>query len=137
MKTREALWAPDGSLFGYFHISHAITPDDAPGRLLLRNVFDSGGSVLLAKSDCINSTAYEALADSVEDNRVIVKLSEQCCEDLSLFNNSEITVDVQFQINRLSLCEMHDNIDRLGPEHVRILFPQFSNNVPGSEEEVQ
>ena len=135
VKTDEVLCAQEGWLYGSFHVSRPITPDDANGRLLLRNLFGSMGSVLIAKSQSPDSVVYEALVDSVEDSRVILKLSSRCCEDLALSNNSDVTVDVQFHINRLPLCEMHDNIDRLGPEHVRILFPEFSRN--GSDEKVR
>ena len=129
VKEDELLCAEEGWLYGSFHVSRPITPDDAGGRLLLRNLFKSAGSILLAKSQSPDSLVYEALVDSVEGSRVILKLSAQCCEDLGLTDNRDATVDVQFQINRLPLCEMHDNIDRLGPEHVRILFPAFSNDV--------
>ena len=135
VKTDEVLCAQEGWLYGSFHVSRPITPDDANGRLLLRNLFGSMGSVLIAKSQITDSVVYEALVDSVEDSRVVLKLSSRCCEDLALSNNSDVTVDVQFHINRLPLCEMHDNIDRLGPEHVRILFPEFSS--VGLEEKVK
>lgn len=133
-KREEVLCAQEGWLYGLFHVGRPITPDDANGRLLLRNLFRSIGSVLIAKTQSPDSVVYEALVDSVEDSRVILKLSAQCCEGLVLTNNSDVTVDVQFHINRLPLCEMHDNIDRLGPEHVRILFPEFSS--VGLEEDV-
>ena len=126
VKKDEVLCAKEGWLYGSFHVLRSITPDDADGRLLLRNLFGGAGSVLIAKSHSPLSGIYEALVDSVEDSRVILKLSAQCCEDLGLTNNSDTIVDVQFRINRLPLCEMHDNIDRLGPEHIRILFPAFS-----------
>lgn len=125
VKKDEVLCANEGWLYGSFHVLRPITPDDADGRLLLRNLFGSAGSVLIAKSQCSQSMVYEALVDSVEESRVIVKLSVRCCEDLGLTNNSETIVDVQFRINRLRLCEMHDNIDRLGLEHIRIVFPAF------------
>ena len=127
VKKEEVLCAQEGWLYGSFHVSHPITPDDAQGRLLLRNLFRSMGSVLIAKSQK-DSVVYETLVDSVEDSRVILKLSERCCKDLELSNNTFATVDVQFHINRLPLCEMHDNIDRLGPEHFRILFSELSSN---------
>lgn len=133
--TGEVVCAQEGWLYGFFHVSRPITPDDMDGRLLLRNLFGSISSVLIAKTQSPNSVVYEALVDSVEDDRVILKLSAQCCEYLALTNNSDVTVDVQFHINRLPLCEMHDNIDRLGPEHVRILFPEFSS--VGLEEKVR
>ena len=127
VKTDEVLCAEERWLYGSFNVSRSVTPDDAGGRLLLRNLFGSVGSVLIAKTQSPDSVIYEALVDSVEESRVILKLSSRCCEDLALSNNSDVTVDVQFHINRLPLCEMHDNIDRLGPEHVRILFPEFSS----------
>ena len=124
-KKDEVVCAHEGWLYGSFHVKRPITPDDAQGRLLLRNLFRSSGSVLIAKHNA-DSVIYEALVDSVEDSRVILKLSEKCCKDLTLSHGGFITVDVQFHINRLPLCEMHDNIDRLGPEHFRILFPELS-----------
>ena len=123
VKKNEVLCAQEGWLYGTFEMRRPITPDDAQGRLLLKNLLSSMGSVLIAKSDT-DSMVYEALLDSVEDSRVVLKLSERCCKGLELSNNTFMTVDVQFQINRLPLCEMHDNVDRLGPEHFRILFPE-------------
>ena len=127
VKKDDFLCAQEGWLYGSFHVSRPITPDNADGQLLLRNLLRSMGSVLIAKTQSPDSVVYEALVDSVEDTRVILKLSSKCCEGLALTNDSDATVDVQFHINRLPLCEMHDNIDRLGPEHVRILFPTFSS----------
>lgn len=124
VKKYEVLCAQEGWLYGTFEMRRPITPDDAQGRLLLKNLLSSMGSVLIAKLDT-DSVVYEALLDSVEDSRVILKLSEKCCKDLELSNNTFMTVDVQFQINRLPMCEMHDNVDRLGPEHFRILFPEL------------
>lgn len=131
VKKHEVLCAQEGWLYGSFHVVRPITPDDAQGRLLLRNLFSGLGSVLIARSQK-DSVAYEAFVDSVEDSRVIIKLSERCCKELKLSHNTFVTVDLQFHINRLPLCEMHDNIDRLGPEHFRILFPELSS--AGSEE---
>lgn len=123
------LSAQEGWLYGSFHVTRPITPDDADGRLLLRNLFASFGSVLISQSHIPNSMIYEALVESVEESRVILKLPRRFCGDLGLKDSSEITVDIQFQINRLPLCEMHDAIDRLGPQHIRILFPAFSRVV--------
>ena len=133
VKKEEVLCAQEGWLYGSFHVARPITPDDADGRLLLRNLFRSLGTVLLAKSEG-DSVIYEALVDSVEDSRVILKLSQRCCKELDLSDNSCVTVDIQFHINRLAFCEMHDNIDRLGPEHFRILFPELGNS--SSQQEV-
>ena len=124
VKKDEVLCAQEDWLYGTFEMRRPITPDDAQGRLLLRNLFSSMGLILIAKSGT-DSVVYEVLLDSVEDSRVILKLSEKCCKGLELSNNTFMTVDVQFHINRLPLCEMHDNIDRLGPEHFRILFPEL------------
>ncbi|XP_015780761.1 PREDICTED: uncharacterized protein LOC107358681 [Acropora digitifera] len=129
VKREEVLCAQGDWLYGSFHVTRSITPDDAEGRLLMRTL----GTVLIAKSD-EGSVVYEALVDSVEDSRIIVKLSKRCCEELKLSNSSSITVDIQFYINRLPLCEMHDSIERLGPEHFRIVFPELGDR--NSEKEV-
>ncbi|XP_068761782.1 3'-5' exoribonuclease HELZ2-like isoform X3 [Montipora capricornis] len=133
VKKEEVLCAQEGWLYGSFHVARPITPDDADGRLLLRSLFRSLGTVLLAKSEG-DSVIYEALVDSVEDSRGILKLSQRCCKELDLSDNSCVTVDIQFHINRLAFCEMHDNIDRLGPEHFRILFPELGNS--SSQQEI-
>ncbi|XP_068672377.1 3'-5' exoribonuclease HELZ2-like isoform X2 [Montipora foliosa] len=133
VKKEEVLCAQEGWLYGSFHVARPITPDDADGRLLLRNLFRSLGTVLLTKSEG-DSVIYEALVDSVEDSRVILKLSQRCCKELDLSDNSCLTADIQFHINRLAFCEMHDNIDRLGPEHFRILFPELGNS--SSQQEI-
>ncbi|XP_068760491.1 3'-5' exoribonuclease HELZ2-like isoform X4 [Montipora capricornis] len=133
VKKEEVLCAQEGWLYGSFHVARPITPDDADGRLMLRNLFRSLGTVLLAKSEG-DSVIYEALVDSVEDSRVILKLSQRCCKELDLSDNSCVTVDIQFHINRLAFCEMHDNIDRLGREHFRILFPELGNS--SSQQEI-
>ena len=118
------VWAQGGELFGRFKVPVSISPDDAAGRLLLR----TKGSVLLASNTCSEGVVYESLIETLEGDYVTVKLSAQCCKELALQDECEVTVDVQFLINRIPLCEMHDNIARLGPEQIRILFPVPSEN---------
>ena len=123
-------YSKDGELFGQIAVPFPITPDDAAGRLLIRNT--SGGRVLLRPCNGDQKTVYEALIKSIDHEKVVVTLSQQFCSEIGLGNNS-VEVDVQFQINRTPLCEMHDAIDRLGPEHGRILFPTVYNQHPQGE----
>ena len=119
-------WAQAEELFGQFKVPCWISPDDAAGRLLLR----TKGTVLLGFGGQ-PSEVYEALIEKIEDDSVTVRLSAQCCLELSLAAAQVVKVEAQFQVNRVPLCEMHDNIDRLKPEHIeRILFPTLSVHTP-------
>ena len=123
-KNSGTVWAQGDELFGRFKVPLSVSPDDAAGRLLLR----TKGSVLLASNKCSEGVVYESIIETLEGDYVSVKLSAQCCKELALQDECEVTVDVQFLINRIPLCEMHDNIARLGPEQIRILFPVPSEN---------
>ena len=119
-------WAQGEELFGQFKVPCSISPDDTAGRLLLR----TRGAVLL-RFGGQPSEVYEALIEKIEDDSVTVRLSAQCCRELSLAVAKVVKVEAQFQVNRVPLCEMHDNIDRLKPEHIeRILFPTLSVRTP-------
>lgn len=109
-------------MFGTISLPFPITPDHIAGRLLSRNV--SGGQILVRPRNSEKNIVYEALIKFLENEEVIVTLSSQFCSMFQLSDGSEFDVDVQFQINRQALCEMHDAIDRLGNHHIQhILFP--------------
>ena len=58
VKKDEVLCANEGWLYGSFHVLRPITPDDADGRLLLRNLFGSAGSVLIANAADLETIQY-------------------------------------------------------------------------------
>ena len=115
-------YAENGQLFGTleFPKNESLKPDDAAGRLLIRNV----KSAWVKTAGSISQKVYEVLVQKVDNESVTLKLSSQMCLDLQLTDSGQISVDVQFQLNRQPLCEWHTAIDRLGPIQLRLLFPK-------------
>ncbi len=116
------VYADKGELFGTlkFQEHESLQPDDAAGRLLIRNV-KSAWIKIAGRS---SQKAYEVVIHEVEGESVVLKLSSQMCLDLQLTKAGDISVDVQFQLNRQPLCEWHAAIDRLGPTQLSLLFPK-------------
>ena len=98
----------------------AVQPDDAAGRLLVRNV----QTAWLKLSGTSTRDVYEALVEEVASWGVVLRLSRQIRSDLQLTDQGNVLVDLQFQLNRQPLCEWHFAIDRLGATHLSLLFPE-------------
>lgn len=116
------VYAVNGELFGIlkFQENESLQPDDAAGRLLIRNV----KSAWLKMTGTSSPNVYEVRIQKVDSESVALKLSSQMCLELQLTVASTISVDVQFQLNRQPLCEWHAAIDRLGPIQLSLLFPK-------------
>ena len=123
-KKGETIYAANGELFGVIQLPEngIPQPDDAAGRLLIRNV----QTALLKLADSSSQRVYEAVVEKVDTTTtsIVLRLSPQICVDLHLTKTGKISVDLQFQLNRQPLCEWHDAIDRLGPVHRSLLFPE-------------
>lgn len=126
------VYAGSGELFGIleFQDNKSLQPDDAASRLLIRNV----NSAWIKMAGSSSQKVYEALVQKVENDCVALKLSSQMCLDLELSDAGQISVDVQFQLNRKPLCEWHAATDRLGPIQLSLLFPTPST--PQIQQEV-
>ena len=116
--------AVNGELFGVLKLQQKRSPylDDAARRLLTRVV-----QYAWLRLTCGSSkNVYEAKVETVEieSQHVTMKLSSQTCLDLQLIDEGKVSIDAQMQLNRQSFCEWHDAIDRLGPVHLRLLFPE-------------
>lgn len=107
----EIAW--QGELFCSVSVPHKLTIDSPEGYALKRSV----RSALIAPVDSLrlNSKVYEARLLSVRtrENLIHLQLSKQCCSDLSLERNNSYQMEVQFQMDRLSLCYMHKAVDLL------------------------
>ncbi|XP_038676798.1 probable helicase with zinc finger domain isoform X7 [Scyliorhinus canicula] len=109
----------NGQLFACVLLSDTvITKDTAAGRLAMEKVT----SVLLmplSKKKGLGSNqgnkekVYEALVEDRSRECMLLRLSKECCEDLKLRPERDIEVELQFQLNRLPLCEMHLALDNL------------------------
>ena len=117
-------YAGIGQLFGTvkFQDNESLQPDDDAGRLLIRNV----NSAWIKMAGSSSQKVYEALVQKVESECFTLKLSSQMCSDLNVSDGGQIFVDVQFQLNRMSLCYWHAAIDWLGPIQLSLLFPTAS-----------
>ena len=113
-------FAMEGELFGILNFLEAFQPDDAGGRLLVRNV----QTAWLKLSETTTKNVYEALVEEVTSWGVVLRLSRQMCLALQLTDQGNVLVDLQFQLNRQPLCEWHFAIDRLGATHLSLLFPE-------------
>ena len=114
-------YAGGGESFGIvkFQDNESLQPDDAASRLLIRSVNSAWIKIVGSSSQNV----YETLVENIENESVAFKLSSQMCSELNVSNGGQISVDVQFQLNRKSLCDWHAAIDRLGPIQLSLLFP--------------
>ncbi|XP_048877850.1 helicase with zinc finger domain 2-like isoform X2 [Brienomyrus brachyistius] len=117
-------FAPAGELFTEVPVHFSLTPDTPEGYVLRRSV--SSALVAPASAANQNNQVYEAdiVRDASSENMMCLRLSKRCCHDMGLENNMTCDMEVQFQISRLPLCEMHEAVDLL-PE-VEMVLPDMS-----------
>ena len=116
-------WAADDELYGILRLDYPITPDDAAGRLFIRNT----NAVWLQSSDAeqtLSKQVYETPVEKVENESLVLKLPSKICTDFKLYDTSDSQVEAQFQLNRVPLCQMHAAIDSLGPGQLGLLYPE-------------
>ncbi|KAL4624480.1 putative helicase with zinc finger domain isoform X3 [Arapaima gigas] len=83
----------------------AVTPPDGSG----------------AVSSAGRERVYEACVEVWAPEDMLLRLSEECCRDLKLQPDLNLEVELQFQLNRLPLCEMHYAVDSL--HDCSLVFP--------------
>ncbi|XP_054723440.1 probable helicase with zinc finger domain, partial [Uloborus diversus] len=117
-----AKYAHNGELFANMQLSSVLSEDSSSGRLVLTNC----NTVLLAPVKTKGEEqrkVYEAVIEDKGKTAIYIRLSKRCCEELKLKADREFTAEVQFQLNRLPLCEMHFAVDRLHPPS--LVFPDI------------
>lgn len=67
---------------------------------------------------------YEVLIEDKTKREIFLRFSETAVAALNLTDEEEVTVEVQFQLNRLPLCEMHAALDRL--TSLEMIFPDVT-----------
>ncbi|GIY93821.1 probable helicase with zinc finger domain [Caerostris extrusa] len=115
-----AKYAQGGELFANMTLTSVLSEDSQSGRLVLTNC----NTVLIAPLSSKGENprkVYEAIIEDKGKTVIYIRLSKQCCEDLKLKTDKEFVAEVQFQLNRLPLCEMHFAVDRLHPPS--LVFP--------------
>ncbi|XP_017861405.1 PREDICTED: probable helicase with zinc finger domain [Drosophila arizonae] len=125
MATSTAKYSLAGELFALMRLGKDISEDTSPGRLILSNcssVYISAPEETTAKSDTPEQRAvYEALIEDKGKNVIYLKLSSKCVEAMGLQADTELDVDIQFQLNRMPYCEWHNAVDKI--TDFRLIFP--------------
>ncbi|KAG8254715.1 hypothetical protein J6590_005274 [Homalodisca vitripennis] len=124
-----AKYAHNGELFALMSLGKDVSEDTSAGRLILNNCT----TVLLSpsKSDKTDKTeteerpkrvVHEALIEDKGKSVIYLRLSAATVSMLELKNDTEFTMDVQFQLNRVPYCEWHHAIDKIAD--FRVIFPE-------------
>ncbi|XP_033839572.1 probable helicase with zinc finger domain [Periophthalmus magnuspinnatus] len=125
-----AKYAQNGQLFARFKLTETLSEDTLAGRLVMTKV----NSVLVLPlgregASCqpppgVKERVYEAVIEEKTKDYIFLRICKDCCDELGLQPDREIQVELQFQLNRLPLCEMHYALDRIKDN--TILFPDAS-----------
>ncbi|CAD7005795.1 unnamed protein product [Ceratitis capitata] len=132
MATSTAKFSLTGELFALMRLGKDISEDTSAGRLILSNC----SSVYISAPDDMHPlkerkrSVYEATIEDKGKNVIYLKLSAKCVEGMSLKADTEIEVDIQFQLNRLPYCEWHNAVDKI--TDFKIIFPatETEPNIP-------
>ncbi|KAM3922155.1 putative helicase with zinc finger domain [Leptodactylus fuscus] len=127
-----AKYAQNGQLFGRFKLTETLSEDTLAGRLVMTKV----NAVYLlpvskeksAQSQGSKEKVFEAVIEEKTKDYIFLRICKDCCEELRLRADREMQVELQFQLNRLPLCEMHYALDRIRDNG--ILFPDLSATPP-------
>ncbi|XP_021572105.1 probable helicase with zinc finger domain [Carlito syrichta] len=123
-----AKYAQNGQLFGRFKLTETLSEDTLAGRLVMTKV--NAVYLLpvpkekLVQTQGTKEKVYEATIEEKTKEYVFLRISRECCEELNLRPDCDTQVELQFQLNRLPLCEMHYALDRIKDNGV--LFPDIS-----------
>ncbi|XP_023676139.1 probable helicase with zinc finger domain isoform X1 [Paramormyrops kingsleyae] len=123
-----AKYAQNGQLFARFRLTETLSEDTLAGRLVMTKV----NSVLLlplgrergGQPPGAKERVYEAVIEEKTKDYIFLRICKDCCEELHLQPDRELQVELQFQLNRQPLCEMHYALDRIKDNS--ILFPDTS-----------
>ncbi|RXN00894.1 putative helicase with zinc finger domain [Acipenser ruthenus] len=123
-----AKYAQNGQLFGRFKLTETLSEDTLAGRLVMTKV----NSVLLlpltkeksSQAPGTKEKVYEAAIEDKTKDFIFLRVCKDCCEELKLRPDRELQVELQFQLNRTPLCEMHYALDRIKDNS--IMFPNAS-----------
>ncbi|XP_061778836.2 probable helicase with zinc finger domain isoform X2 [Nerophis lumbriciformis] len=125
-----AKYAQNGQLFARFKLTKTLSEETLAGRLVMTKVH----SVLFLPLGWeghsshpppgVKERVYEAVIEEKTKDYIFLRICKDCCDELGLQPDRKIQVELQFQLNRLPLCEMHYALDRIkdGKDN-GILFP--------------
>ncbi|OCT63161.1 probable helicase with zinc finger domain [Xenopus laevis] len=130
--TGGAKYAQNGQLFGRFKLTETLSEDTLAGRLVMTKV-NAVYLLPVTKEKSVQSQGtkekvYEAVIEDKTKEFIFLRICKDCCEELKLKPDREMQVELQFQLNRLPLCEMHYALDRVKDNS--IMFPDLSMTPP-------
>lgn len=122
LASTSAKYSNDGELFALLQLRKDISEDTSAGRLILNNC--TAVNLALAEEEHNEDgkrTVYESVIEDKGKNSIYLKLSPRTVRELNLKQDTEVKVDIQFKLNRLSFCEWHRAVDKVAD--YRLIFP--------------
>ncbi|XP_057189999.1 helicase with zinc finger domain 2 isoform X2 [Triplophysa rosa] len=110
-------------------VSCSLTPDTPEGLMLKRGVRTALLKTTGHTAAPVEHTnrVYEArvLRQAADEGHIVLELSSKCVSELQLKKGSRCEMEVQFQLDRLWFCQMHQAVDHLTDLHT--VLPDLSN----------
>ncbi|WAR30120.1 HELZ-like protein [Mya arenaria] len=106
-------YAEPGHLFARIQFKEKLSLESQAGRLILQNTNLVWLSPTSLNSSEERKKVYETKLEYREADNIDVELSEQCVLDLQLRQGQTLEVEVQIQLNRIHLCELHEAVDEI------------------------
>lgn len=120
-----AKYTRQGELFGKMALGSSLSEDTPAGRLILTNCNILYLSIPSKTSGSKRKAFTSAIEDSGKDT-LYLRMSPKMVSDFDLKDGERVEVEVQFQLNRVPLCEMHLAVDKL-PD-IRYVYPDVKSN---------
>ncbi|XP_052786560.1 uncharacterized protein LOC128221916 isoform X2 [Mya arenaria] len=106
-------YAEPGHLFARIQFKEKLSLESQAGRLILQNTNTVWLSPTSLNSSEEEKKVYETKLEYREADNIDVELSEQCVLDLQLRKGQALEVEVQIQLNRVHLCELHEAVEEI------------------------
>ncbi|XP_030750107.1 probable helicase with zinc finger domain [Sitophilus oryzae] len=120
MAASTAKYSNNGELFASINLGKELSEDTSEGRLILMQC----NSVYLCPTTGatgLRRKVYECLIEDKGKNTIYLRLSSDTVRELKLTPDSDIEVQIQFQLNRIPYCEWHYILDKMA--NFKLIFP--------------
>ncbi|XP_060520243.1 probable helicase with zinc finger domain isoform X2 [Cylas formicarius] len=120
MAASTAKYSTNGELFASIDLGKELSEDTSEGRLILMHC----NTVYLCPTQLDASQRikiYEALIEDKGKNTIYLRLSSDTVQGLQLTPDSDLEVQIQFQLNRIPYCEWHYTLDKM--VNFKTIFP--------------
>lgn len=151
-----AKYTVNGELYAQLMLESELSEDTAAGRLVLTNCNSVLISIeTAAKKNSDKRRVYEVLIEDRGKDVIYLRLSNHCVTEFNLLPNTDLSVQVrirgffsvaaalqrfeqqifspslcvqvQFQLNRIPMCEMHLAVDKISSD-ASFIFPDTSTS---------